>query len=138
MRTFRKRYAAWRLNGGELIVKEDTVFPEGSLDVLDFCERIAFLTRAGHLDEEQVWSVFGNWIGAYAHDLDTNMSRLRTRQKTAYEEFAWLVARLKRIDKRKGGCFFENYEQQDLIRLYEYDLGCRDGQQMTFPSTETS
>ena len=62
MRLCRQRYATARMDGGKLAPKDDIVFPDGGDDVLDFCERVAFLTRNGHLNEVQVWSVFGNWI----------------------------------------------------------------------------
>lgn len=128
MRSFRKRYAAARMNGRELGSKDNVVFPDGGFDVLDFCERVAFLTRNGHLDDVQVWSVFGNWIGAYNHDLRMNISNLRSKQKTAYEDFAWLVEWLTRIDRHKGGSFFAIYEKEDLEHLYAYELDFRDGQ----------
>ena len=112
MRLCRQRYATARMDGGKLAPKDDIVFPDGGDDVLDFCERVAFLTRNGHLDEVQVWSVFGNWIGAYNQDLGMNMSHLRPKQKTAYEDFAWLVEHLRKIDRDKGGSFFKPYEER--------------------------
>jgi hypothetical protein len=64
LRSHRARYAAARMNDQVLASKDHVVFPDGAFDVLDFCERVAFLTRNGHLDEVQVWSVFGNWCHA--------------------------------------------------------------------------
>ena len=128
MRSFRKRYAAARMNERKLACKEDVAFPDGAFDVLDFYERVAFLTRNGHLDEVQVWSVFGNWIGAYNQDLAVNITKLRPKQKTAYEDFVWLVQRLRKVDKRKQGCFFTRYANEDLERLYAYELGYRERQ----------
>jgi hypothetical protein len=117
LRSHRARYAAARMNDQGLASKDDVVFPDGAFDVLDFCERVAFLTRNGHLDDVQVWSVFGNWIGAYNQDLVPNISTLRPKQKTAYEDFTWLVKRLGKIDTRKGGCFFTLYEKEDLSNV---------------------
>jgi hypothetical protein len=126
VRSFRKQFAGARIIGGKLARKDEAAFPEGGFDVLDFCERVAFLTRNGHLDEVQVWSDFGNWIGAYNHDLGIHIHQLRARQKTAYEDFIWLVERLRKIDEQKGGSFFVAYSNEELERLYTYDGGHED------------
>jgi hypothetical protein len=128
VRSFRKRYAGARMNDRRLAVKDDVIFPDGAYDILDFYERVAFVTRNGLLDHVQVWSVLGNWVGAYNQDLASNIAQLRTKQKTAYEEFIWFAKRLEKIDRQKGGSFFALYEKEDLERLYAYELGHRDNQ----------
>lgn len=138
VKLFRKRYAAARMNGLQLAQKDNVAFPDGGNDILDFCERVAFLTRNGHLDQVQVWSVFGNWIGAYNQDVGANIAHLRSKQRTAYEDLIWLVARLRKVDKHKGGCFFDHYGKEDLERLYRYELGFRDSQPRQGLAEETS
>jgi hypothetical protein len=122
MRFFRSRFAEGRMNAGKLIRKDETKFPEYGLDVLDFCEHVAFLTRNDHLDPVQVCNVLGNWIGAYHHDLAAHVERLARLQKTAYEDLLWLVGHLREIDVKRGGLFFTSYGDDDLERLYAYDL----------------
>src|SRR5258708_892299 len=51
MKSIRLRYAESRLDGRKLACKDDVVFPDGGCDVLDFYERLAFLTRNEHLDD---------------------------------------------------------------------------------------
>jgi hypothetical protein len=121
MRFFRSRFAEGRMNAGKLVRKDDVEFPEYGLDVLDFCEYVAFLTRNDHLDPVQVCNVLGNWIGAYHQDLAAHIEQKVIRQKTAYEDLLWLVEHLRKLDNQRGGSFFTSYGDSDLERLYAYD-----------------
>ena len=121
MRVHRIRFATARLYGGKLGPKDESEFPDCAMDVLDFCEYVGFLAKEGHLDPRQVWNVLGNWIGAYNQDLGAHIERRRSREKATYQDFLWLVAKLREIDKEEEGAFFTHYTDQDLERLYIYD-----------------
>lgn len=49
-RYLRKKFATGRLDGDRLVRKQDSGFPDCAMDILDFFDHVASLTRKGHVE----------------------------------------------------------------------------------------
>jgi hypothetical protein len=71
-------------------------------DVLDFFETLSMLTRKKALDVYMVWHTFDYWIERY---YAIALPHIQSRQSISpgiWEDLAWLLPRLKRLQAKKG------------------------------------
>jgi hypothetical protein len=79
--------------------------PGGAGGILNFWEEMGYLAKAGHLEVDLVFDVFGGnvliwwfFVGPYARAI-----RLEQRDPEVGENFEWLVSRIRHLQLRAGG-----------------------------------
>lgn len=89
----KRRKAAQALLKGEIVTELD--------DVLDFFELVGLLMRRGALDEEMVWYSFYTRAIGYWTSAQKYISDVRSKDKTIWMDFEYLIMGLIAIEKRK-------------------------------------
>jgi hypothetical protein len=83
-------------------------------DVLDFFETVSMLTRKGALDVYMVWHTFDYWMERYYAVAKPHILARQTREPGVWEDLAWLMPRLRRLQTKKGG---NNLDPAELSRF---------------------
>jgi hypothetical protein len=103
-----ERLTRFKLNA--LIALRDKVnpssVPEGAaVNIANFWEKVATLTRGGHIDAKLAWDAYGNdsqlwWItlGPWIRTKRTDVQDPRI-----FEHFEWLAGRMAQLDRQSGG-----------------------------------
>ena len=83
-------------------------------DVLDFFETISMLTRKKALSLYMVWHTFDYWMERYYALALPHITARQAKEPGVWEDLAWLIPRLKKLQARKGG---SNLSESELHRF---------------------
>jgi hypothetical protein len=83
-------------------------------DVLDFFETVSMLTRKKALDIYMVWHTFDYWMERYYSIAEPYIMRRQVEEPGVWEDFSWLIPRLKKLQAKKGG---SNLSEKELNRF---------------------
>ena len=83
-------------------------------DILDFFETISMLTRKGALDLYMVWHTFDYWMERYYAVAKPHIAARQAQEPGVWEDFNWLIPRLKKLQARRGG---NNLNESELNRF---------------------
>lgn len=72
------------------------------LTILDFFEALGLLVRKARIQTEIVWSLFGDWIENYYSMFREDLSEMRKKDPSLYENLLWLVREVEETNRKKG------------------------------------
>jgi hypothetical protein len=76
--------------------------------VLNVFEFLGYLLRTRTITEDDAWTNFSQWAVCYWFACETDIRPMREADSTIYEDFAWLVQRMRRVEvARRRGISFE-------------------------------
>jgi len=77
---------------------DQTIF----LTILDFFESLGLLVRKARIKPDIVWSLFGDWIENYYSMFKEEISKMREKDSSLYENLIWLGKKMEATNRKRG------------------------------------
>lgn len=126
-REARRRLAQERLNeNGDLLALDSAEPPIAAFEVLDFYEHLALLMKKGHLDLDDVWHTFYEWVQPVYADFRKVLEDRTNEWADHYSDLRRMMHAMDRIQRermrKKRGQHTKLWSDDRICEHYQYEI----------------